>query len=226
MEHGAVALKLTYEPLIIRNLCYDFLSQQRDQGVVKLSIFAGMPYAPVPGYGYDGHVSALILFEFRELPHAAPLKDALKVCSVSSFMPETIPALRGLKLTSALHYVIWSSEVLSRGYDQGIIFAPNGLLVEGTISNLVLLLEDGTAVTPALESSGVQGVMRAALLDHGIIQSRNRLDEKALIGARQAYLINSVRGAQAVKSYTRNTEDKPCRQWNHAVDQRYDHYPA
>jgi 4-amino-4-deoxychorismate lyase len=46
-------------------------------------------------------------------------------------------------------------------YAEGLMRDTKGLVIEGTMTNLFLVRDDGTLVTPDLSQSGVAGVMRA-----------------------------------------------------------------
>jgi 4-amino-4-deoxychorismate lyase len=71
------------------------------------------------------------------------------------------PWLAGIKHLNRLDQVLASQELLS--FPEGLLMDYEGHVIEGTKSN-ILLMKDGRVMTPDLESCGVQGVLRDALI--------------------------------------------------------------
>jgi 4-amino-4-deoxychorismate lyase len=74
------------------------------------------------------------------------------------------PRLAGIKHLNRLEQVLARSE-WQDDYAEGLMRDTDGLVIEGTMTNLFLVSADGTLVTPDLSQSGVAGVMRAQVLD-------------------------------------------------------------
>ncbi len=72
--------------------------------------------------------------------------------------------LAGLKHLNRLEQVLARAEWQDE-YAEGLMRDSDGLVIEGTKTNLFAVQADGTLVTPDLSQSGVAGVMRAQILD-------------------------------------------------------------
>lgn len=69
----------------------------------------------------------------------------------------------GVKTTARAAYDALRTEVRARGIFEALVCAPDGELVEGTITNLFVAAE-GELVTPPLASGALPGIVRAAIL--------------------------------------------------------------
>ena len=78
------------------------------------------------------------------------------------------------------------------GFDDTLLWTPEGDVTESTIANLVVDL-DGRRVTPPVGCGLLPGTFRAELLAAGeIVEGRVRLED--LRRASQVWLVNSVQG--------------------------------
>lgn len=75
------------------------------------------------------------------------------------------PALAGLKHLSRLENVLAASEWNNPEIAEGLLLDTAGRLVEGTRSNLFLVVA-GKLLTPSLHRCGVEGVIRNIIVDH------------------------------------------------------------
>ncbi|MBP1702467.1 MAG: hypothetical protein H6Q38_1574 [Chloroflexi bacterium] len=91
------------------------------------------------------------------------------------------------------HRVRYNEALAARpGCDDVILWNTRGEITETTIGNLVLRL-DGELLTPPVECGLLAGVMRADLLDRGVVQER-AIQLEELAHCEEIYVINSVRG--------------------------------
>jgi 4-amino-4-deoxychorismate lyase len=74
------------------------------------------------------------------------------------------PALAGLKHLNRMEQVLARAEWSDEEVAEGLMQDTDGNLIEGTMSNL-FLVQGGALFTPALDQSGVAGVMRAQILE-------------------------------------------------------------
>lgn len=74
-----------------------------------------------------------------------------------------LPRPFGVKTTARAGYDALRAEARSRGAFEVLVRAPGGELVEGTISNLFVVVE-GKLATPPLASGALPGIVRAAIL--------------------------------------------------------------
>jgi para-aminobenzoate synthetase/4-amino-4-deoxychorismate lyase len=78
------------------------------------------------------------------------------------------------------------------GFDEVILWNEEGEVTEATIANVVVR-DAGGYWTPPLASGLLPGTFRAELLERGAIRER-RITVEELCGAKEVWLINSVRG--------------------------------
>lgn len=111
------------------------------------------------------------------------------------------PALAGIKHLNRLDQVLASREWPGEGYLEGLMCDADGHLVEGTRSNLFLVI-DNRLVTPRLARAGVAGIVRDAVIAvrdaaGEPVQIRDvRTDELAV--ADEIFVCNSVFGIRAL----------------------------
>ena len=112
------------------------------------------------------------------------------------------PRLAGLKHLNRLEQVLaraeWQDEVA-----EGLMRDSDGLVIEGTKTNLFLVHTDGTLVTPDLSQSGVAGVMRAQILDSvaalGLVCRVESVTVGMLESAQELFLTNSLIGLWPIR---------------------------
>ncbi len=114
------------------------------------------------------------------------------------------PRLAGLKHLNRLEQVLARREWSAPEFDEGLMLDTGGRLVEGTFTNLFLVL-DGQICTPKLDRCGVAGVMRAWLLDErpgfgDMSVSERDLWPEDLERAQACFMTNSLVGVWPVRS--------------------------
>ena len=106
------------------------------------------------------------------------------------------PRLAGVKHLNRLEQVLARAE-WQDDYAEGLMCDTGGLVIEGTMSNL-LMVRQGTLITPDLSESGVAGVVRGVLLDaaHQLgIPSVVQLVTRSMVEqADELFLTNSLIG--------------------------------
>jgi len=112
------------------------------------------------------------------------------------------PRLAGMKHLNRLEQVLARAE-WQDDYAEGLMRDTDGLVIEGTKTNLFLVRDDGTVVTPDLSQSGVAGVMRAQVLDSAaalgmrcIIQA---VTADMVESAQELFLTNSLIGIWPIR---------------------------
>lgn len=110
--------------------------------------------------------------------------------------------LAGIKHLNRLEQVLGAAEVAAAGAEEGLMFDDRDRLVEGTRTN-VFLVVDGALLTPSLEEAGVAGIMRALILDIapglGLEVGVAPLDRSALAQASEVFVCNSLAGLWPVR---------------------------
>lgn len=113
------------------------------------------------------------------------------------------PALAGIKHLNRLEQVIargeWRDPVLA----EGLMLDENGLIIEGTATN-VFFIQSSALVTPSLDYSGVEGVMRRRIIDLaeelGLRVEYRGLYPEELADVDEIFLTNSLIGVWQVRS--------------------------
>ena len=112
------------------------------------------------------------------------------------------PLLAGIKHLNRLEQVLARAEWLDE-YAEGLMCDSDGLVIEGTKTNLFVVGADGTLVTPDLSQSGVAGVMRAQVLDSitslGLTCRVQPVSVDLIESAQELFLTNSLIGLWPIK---------------------------
>ena len=107
------------------------------------------------------------------------------------------PRLAGIKHLNRLEQVLARAEWQDE-YAEGLMRDRDGLVIEGTKTNLFVVGADGTLVTPDLSESGVAGVMRAEILDRiaslGLSCRVQAVNMDLVDTAQELFLTNSLIG--------------------------------
>jgi 4-amino-4-deoxychorismate lyase len=112
------------------------------------------------------------------------------------------PRLAGMKHLNRLEQVLARAE-WQDDYAEGLMCDTDGLVIEGTMTNLFLVRADGTVVTPDLSQSGVAGVMRAQILDSvaamGMTCVVQAVTTDVVESAQELFLTNSLIGIWPIR---------------------------
>ncbi len=114
------------------------------------------------------------------------------------------PALAGIKHLNRLEQVLASME-LPAAAAEGLMLDAAGHVVEGTRSNVFLVLDD-VLVTPLLSRCGVNGIMRGLVLDAAVAAGRRcavrDVEPRELLRAQEIFVCNSLIGIWPVRALT------------------------
>jgi 4-amino-4-deoxychorismate lyase len=134
-------------------------------------------------------------------PPAAWSEAGVDVCLCRTRLGRN-PTLAGIKHLNRLEQVLGRSEWQDE-FQEGIMLDTEDHVVEGTMSNLFLIRDDTTLVTPLLDQCGVAGVTRARVLDAaralGITCRESRLTVADLFQSRGLFLTNTLIGLWPVR---------------------------
>ena len=132
-------------------------------------------------------------------------------------------ALAGIKHLNRLDQVLARSEWIDKAIAEGLMFDQHNHLIEGTMSN-IFIVKSGRLLTPALNRSGVAGIMRSMIIK---LAHENKLDtseqvllQSDLTDADEVFVCNSVNGIWPVsaisdtdQAYTVGPITKQCQLW-------------
>ncbi|UZJ45499.1 aminodeoxychorismate lyase [Marinimicrobium sp. C6131] len=164
-------------------------------GVLKLVVTRG-----VGGRAYQPPKRPLLSYSWQLRPGVSPVweagRDGVVLYECRHRLGDN-PVLAGMKHLNRLEYVLarreWGDE-----YPEGLLSSGSGHVIEGTLSNVFVRLNDGWW-TPQLDRNGVAGVMRRLVMDIlgpklNLAIQEGRITREALIGARECFVCNSVFG--------------------------------
>jgi branched-subunit amino acid aminotransferase/4-amino-4-deoxychorismate lyase len=106
----------------------------------------------------------------------------------------------GAKVTGHLTFDLAREAARAAGADDALLFDPGGRLVEGARTNVLVVLHDGTLVTPPLMRGAVAGIAREILCERVPELLERDVGSPDLARARELVLVNAVRGAVSVVS--------------------------
>ena len=106
------------------------------------------------------------------------------------------PQLSGFKTLNCLEQVLARSE-LANGYQEGLVSDIHGNIIEGTMSNLFLIVGE-QVITPLLTHCGIQGIIRnyimSLLVNENIELIERHVSEQDIKHADRIFFTNSVIG--------------------------------
>jgi 4-amino-4-deoxychorismate lyase len=177
------------------------LCSELERGVLKIIVTRGSggrgyrpPDAPVPRRLISVH-------PYPDYPHRFWYEGvAVRICRTRLGVQ---PALAGLKHLNRLEQVMARAEWTDPEIAEALMLSHNDRLIEGTVSN-VFAVVDGELWTPALDDAGVEGVMRAHVLDLAnkmdVTVRETMMDMATLDAASEVFLTNSVIGLWPVRA--------------------------
>ncbi|MET4693901.1 aminodeoxychorismate lyase [Endozoicomonas lisbonensis] len=202
LENSLNRLDIAVDIELLMSEVATFLSlQSSPDGVLKVLITRG---SGGRGYNPAGCSGARRILSFHALPkHPDSNRNAgITLYPCSARLGHN--SLAGMKHLNRLENVLARAEWGGTEFQEGLMLDLDGLLVEGTMSNL-FLVKNGTLYTPALDRCGVSGVCREFILRQasgwGISVMVQELDEPALLDADEVFVCNSVNGVWPVARY-------------------------
>jgi 4-amino-4-deoxychorismate lyase len=171
------------------------LIRQQPHGVAKILLTRG-----VGGRGYSPPEEVEVNRIVRYLPRPPIPVEGLRLARCTTTLGRN-PRLAGIKHLNRLEQVLASRELAALEADEGLLADSDGLVIEGTRSNL-FLVRDGIVSTPDLGQCGVAGILRSALIDtcarEGIACDIRALNWSDLEEADEMFMTNSLMGIQPV----------------------------
>ena len=108
------------------------------------------------------------------------------------------------KTTSRLAYHLAREEARSVGADEALLVSANGVVLEGSVSN-VFVVRESQILTPPLSLGILPGITRAIVLELcrslGLEATEATFDVEGLSGADEIFLVNSVQEVVPVMRY-------------------------
>ena len=126
------------------------------------------------------------------------LEDYLKGFSLkfSNINRNSKSKLTYIKSVNYLDNILQREEALKNGYDEVLFLNENGLVTEGSISN-IFLVKGNIIYTPKAESGLLPGVVRNFIIDEfNVIEKEIVLDD--LVNADEIFITNSLLGVMKI----------------------------
>ena len=160
---------------LVRNSVENLLdTQQHAHGLLRLS------------FGKNGNWSAVHL-AYEPVMHGAKLLTYDKEIVVQGQPIKSYPYTHRLKILEAIKLL---------GADEAIVCNDKGKICEGSVTNLLLRIDDKW-VTPPISDGVLPGVMRALVIEYCGVSVRS-IDRSEISRVQSAFLLSSLRIAQPV----------------------------
>ncbi|MCK5190426.1 MAG: aminodeoxychorismate lyase [Methylococcales bacterium] len=187
------------DPDILRKEAFQ-ICQGEASAVLKLIVTRG---SGGRGYRQPETIQPTRLFSLHSFPE---YPESLKQQGIIARFCDTLlglnPSLAGIKHMNRLEQVLARAEWSSSDIQEGLMLDTNGNVVEGTMSNL-FMVKDQILYTPAIEQSGVEGVLRNILISlakkNQIKLIEKRISKEELLSADELFVTNSIIGIWPIK---------------------------
>ena len=175
---------------------------REEQAVIKLIVTRGSG-----GRGYKPPVSAtpsriLGLYPWPDYPEDFSTQG-IKLYACKTRLSQNT-SLAGLKHLNRLEQVLARNEWLDDSFAEGLMCDQQGRVIEGTMTNL-FWIHDDCLCTPRLDFCGVEGIMRARILqlasDMKLKVKINNYGLDNLLSADGVFLCNSIIGIWPVAQF-------------------------
>ncbi|GEA13233.1 aminodeoxychorismate lyase [Alteromonas sp. KUL49] len=207
LVNDAARLGIAIEP---KQLCDAIVSDAtaltQDRAVLKVHVSAGEGGR---GYARNDNASPIVRFSVNPYPaHYDQLKESglTLICAKTPLALQ--PALAGLKHLNRLEQVLVKNEInaaqsaMRQDVDDALVCDTQGDLVETSVGNL-FWKKAHKWFTPALDKSGVNGVMRQLLIRYftakGIAFEEVKSPIDTLVDASAVLVTNALMGVMPVK---------------------------
>ena len=196
---SALALNCTIER--IEHDLQHFLTHltEYDYGTIKIVISRGVS---ARGYALPEHDADIYFYFYPAQVQQQPTLIQ-SIGMLSEQLGSTLASLKGIKTLNRLEQVMLKHTAQKYGWVDALCFDAHQHVVEAISSNCFFYLND-TWVTPDLELTGIQGTMRAELLErmaHYQIAHQVRIITASEIAHAQAlFLCNALQPMQMVET--------------------------
>lgn len=105
---------------------------------------------------------------------------------------------RGLKVSSRLTMALAGDAAREAGVEEALLLDGNGWLVEGSRSNILVVADADTLVTPPLSLGAVAGLARTLVLERVPSIVERAVSAEELRSAKEIIAVNALRGARPI----------------------------
>lgn len=174
----------------------------KENGVMKLIITRGSGQR---GYNPNGLVNTTRIIQVNDYPVFAEdyTQQGIRLALCEIALAHQ-PRLAGFKHLNRLEQVLARAE-FGADFQEGLVRDYHGHVIEGTMSNLFMVMPDGSVHTPGLHACGIAGVMRrfilATLEEWGITCQIRRIRLEEVRAAEALFMTNSLIGLWPVHEF-------------------------
>lgn len=199
---GCKRLELGFDDVAILESEINSICENIDRAILKITVTAG-----VGGRGYNRSSSELkptrllAIHPWPEYPDNYSSKG-IQVHLCSSRLGHN-PGLAGIKHLNRLEQVLARNEWDDANMMEGLMLDINDDVIEGTMSNLFIILPDKKLITSDLSLCGIDGIVRQYILDHcadiAYTSEVKKLSLEDVYAASEMFFCNSVAGIMPVR---------------------------
>jgi branched-subunit amino acid aminotransferase/4-amino-4-deoxychorismate lyase len=114
------------------------------------------------------------------------------ISEIRQNLSSPVPRIKSLNF---LNNILVGVEAREKGYDEAILLNTEGLVCEGTVSN-IFLVKHGTLITPDRESGILPGITREAIIElalrEGIRVEERKVSPSELKEADECFMTNTL----------------------------------
>ncbi len=197
---GTERLRIPLDSGVLQRECADFLKENNfTEGILKVIVTRGTGGRGYNPLGCDQIRRILSFHSLPAYPSSLPVQGAvIRLCQHRSGQS----LLAGIKHLNRLDQVVARMEWQDAECYEGLMMDLDDHIIEGTMTNVFLVMDGGMLVTPRLNRSGVAGVARAYILQEaagwGLSVIEKPVTMNMLESACEVFLVNSVNGVWPV----------------------------
>jgi 4-amino-4-deoxychorismate lyase len=199
---GCARLKFDFDDIAILESEINSICKNIDRAILKITVTAG-----VGGRGYNRSSSELkptrllAIHPWPDYPDNYS-SQGIQVHLCSSRLGHN-PGLAGIKHLNRLEQVLARNEWDDANTMEGMMLDIDGNVIEGTMSNLFIILPDKKLITPDVSLCGIEGIVRQYILDNcadiSYTSGVKKLSLEDVYAASEIFFCNSVAGIMPVR---------------------------
>jgi 4-amino-4-deoxychorismate lyase len=199
---GCERLKLNFDDVAILESEINSICKNIDRAILKVTVTAG-----VGGRGYNRSSSdlkptrLLAIHPWPDYPDNY-LSQGIQVHLCSGRLGHN-PGLAGIKHLNRLEQVLARNEWDDANTMEGLMLDIDDNVIEGTMSNLFIILPDKKLITPDLSLCGIEGIVRQYILDNceelAYTCDVKNISMENIYAASEMFFCNSVAGIMPVR---------------------------
>jgi len=199
---GCERLKFDFDDIAILESEINSICKNIDRAILKITVTAG-----VGGRGYNRSRSELkptrllAIHPWPDYPDNYS-SQGIQVHLCSSRLGHN-PGLAGIKHLNRLEQVLARNEWDDANTMEGLMLDIDDNVIEGTMSNLFIILPDKKLITPDVSLCGIAGIVRQYILDNcaelSYTSDVKKISLKDVYAASEMFFCNSVAGIMPVR---------------------------